>query len=194
VLGVAAGDAPVGEDDPRGAQRVRGQPVQAAEDPETAAERQARDPDGRAATARDRQAVRVEGVVDVAEPRPRADRRRAVRDLHRAQRRDVDDDALGRGAPREAVPAAADCHREPGAARERERRGDVLRAGAADDRRRAGVAEARDRRPAERLVARPARPHDLTGDGGLEAAPVGLRERVRHAPMVANRRVRRPRA
>ena len=95
------------------APRVRGQPVEAAEDPEAAAEREPGDADGRAAAGRDRDAVGVERVVDVAEQRAGADRARpsATATASAATRRSH---ARGRGAPREAVPAAADRERQPG--------------------------------------------------------------------------------
>ena len=79
---VAAHLAPVGQDDLGRAQRVGGQPMEAAEDPEPAAEGEPGDADGRAAPARDRHAVRVERVVDVAEQRARADRRPPVGNRH----------------------------------------------------------------------------------------------------------------
>ena len=164
---VGVDDPPVGEHDLRRAQAVRGQPVQAAEDPEAAAEREAGDADGRAAAGRDRAPAGVERVVDRAQPRAGADRRALALDADRVQRRDVDDDALRGRAAREAVPAAANRQRQPCRAGEGERRGDVRRARAQDDRSRADVFEAGERRPPQRVVGGRAGPHDLTGDGLL---------------------------
>ena len=75
---VAVDDAAVGEDDLRGGELVAGEPVPAAEDAEAAAEDEPGDPDGRAAAGGDRDAVRLQRVVDVAQPRPGADRRDAL--------------------------------------------------------------------------------------------------------------------
>ena len=72
---VAVDDAAVGEDDLRGGELVAGEPVPAAEDAEAAAEDEPGDPDGRSAAGGDRDAVRLQRVVDVAQPRPGADRR-----------------------------------------------------------------------------------------------------------------------
>ena len=90
--------------------------------------------------------------------------RQAVLDHDRAQRRDVDHHALRRRAPREAVPAAANRHRQARRACEGERRGDVLRALAQHDGGRVDAGEARDRRPPEHVVGGCARPHHVTGD------------------------------
>ena len=98
---------PSAQHDLGGQQLVAQQPVAAAQDPQPAAEREPGDADVRAAAGRDRDAVRVERVVDRAEPRARPDRRGAVVDAHGAHRRDVDHDALRRRAAGEAVAAAA---------------------------------------------------------------------------------------
>ena len=82
-------------------QLVGREAVRAAEDPEPAAEREARDADGRPAPGGDRQAVCVERVVHGAEPRPGADGHHAVGDRHGVHRRYVDHDSGGASsAPR----------------------------------------------------------------------------------------------
>ena len=159
---VAAHRAAVGEHDLGGDQRVRGQPVEAAEDPEPAAERQPGDADGRAAARRDRDAVGVERVVDVAQERAGADRRPPVGDGHGAHRRHVDQHARGRGAPGEAVPAAAHRERQPSGARMGDRLGDLLRSGAREGHRRTDVLEA--------------------GEGGVHA-PAIKRKATRREPL-----------
>ncbi len=154
---VAVGDLehpPVGQHDLGAEELVAGQPVRAPEDPQAAAERQPGDPHGRPAAAGDRQAVRVERVVDVAEPRAGADRRHPVLDAHGAHRAHVDEQPLRRRAPAEAVPAAARRHGEPVAAGVRERLGHVGRAATARDRLRPHVLQQRDRRPPQGVVLR----------------------------------------
>ena len=139
---VAAHLAPVGQDDLGRAQRVGGQPVEAAEDPEPAAEGEPGDADGRAAPARDRHAVGVERVVDVAEQRARSDRRPPVANRHPVEERDVDQHAVRRRAAGEAVAAAAHRDGQPVGRGELEGGGDVLRSPAGDDRLGLDVSEA----------------------------------------------------
>jgi hypothetical protein len=85
---------------------VGGEPVFATEDSEPAAERQPGDPDRWAGAGGNRQAVRVELLVDVAEQCPGFDRDEAVGDRDRTHLAEVDQDSGSRGAAGEAVPAA----------------------------------------------------------------------------------------
>ena len=142
---VAAHLAPVGQDHLGCAQRVGGQPVEAAEEPEPAAQREAGDADGRAAPGRDRHAVSVELVVDVAEQRARPDRRPPVGDRHAVERRDVDQHAVRRGAAAEAVPAAARRDRQSVRRGMLEGGSDVAWIAARDDRLGLDVSEAGER-------------------------------------------------
>ena len=73
VLRVGDEDLPVGGDDLDGDEVVGGEPPGARGEPEAAAERVAADPDAGAGAGGDREPVRAERVVDVAEPRSRAD-------------------------------------------------------------------------------------------------------------------------
>ena len=111
---VAGHGAAVGQRHLRGAQGVRGQPVAAAEDPQPAAEGQAGDADVRPAAGRDRDPVRRERVVDVAQPRAGPDHGGALGVLDRVQRGDVEHEPVARRRPAgEAVAAAARRHGQP---------------------------------------------------------------------------------
>ena len=110
-------DRPVVQDDARGDELVAREAVQPAEDADPAAEREPRDADRRAAARGDRPAVGLQRVVDLAEPRARADRDRLLVDLDRSHRAGVDQDAGRRRMAGEVVPAAADRDRLPSFAR-----------------------------------------------------------------------------
>ncbi len=125
TLLVAGHDAPVGEHDLRADELVRREPVPTAEDPEPAAEREPGDAHRRPAAGGDREAALVERVVDVDEQRAGADGREPVGDRDRAHRGDVDDDPRRRGAPGEAVAAAAHRRRQARGARKGDRGDDV---------------------------------------------------------------------
>jgi hypothetical protein len=152
ALVVAPEDAPVGQDDLGSQQLVGGQSVPTAEDPDPSAERQAGDADGRPAAGGYRAPVLLEHVVDVPELGTGAHGDRAVLDLDRIQRAEVDEDAGGRRAAREAMTAGAD--RQFGSRTARELHGvdDVVRRPAARDRLRPNVPEARHHRLAQQLV------------------------------------------
>ena len=171
---VAVDDAAVGEHHPCGDELVAGQPVLAAEDPQPAAEHEAGDPDRRAAARRDRHAVRIERVIDVAEPCAGADRRHPVADRHAVDRGDVDQHPLGRGAAGEAVPAGAHRQLESAAAGGRDRLGHVGGRRAARDRLRPEVVEEPERRPA--TASYPSVPG--TQDAHAEPSPIGGPSRV----------------
>ena len=153
----------------------------AAEDPQSAAEREPGDPHVRAAAGCDRRAALVQRVVDLAEPRPRAHAGDAAGDRHGAHRPDVHDDPRGRRAPREAVAAAADRDLDPRPARERDRLRDVLGVAAEHDGPRPDVVEAADRRLAQRLVVRRAGDDDLARDRASQRVELRSRSRRREA-------------
>ena len=195
AIRVAGHGAAVGQRHLRGAQGIRGQPVAAAEDPQPAAEGQAGDADVRPAAGRDRDPVRRERVVDVAQPRAGPDHGGALGVLDRVQGRDVEHEPGARRRPAgEAVAAAARRHGQPRGRGERERRGGVALARAADDGLRSHVREVRDRRAARGVVARRVRQDDLAVEGVLQGAPVrdGHPVTVRDGRRRAQARRRRP--
>lgn len=72
-----------------------GQTVLATENPDSAAERKARDPDRGAGAGSDREPERLEAIVDLAQLRTRSHRRNAVGDRHGTHWADVDQDPVG---------------------------------------------------------------------------------------------------
>ena len=170
---VAVDDAAVGEDDLRRGELVAGEPVAAAEDAEAAAEHEPGDPDGRAAAGGDRDAVRLQRVVDVAQPRPGADRRDASPSetasigltsmrIPRVEER-----------PAKQWPPERTARSQAGAAGEGDRLGDVGGRGAAHDGLRADVMEMPDRRPAYGLVPVRTRDQDVARDCAPEVGDAG---------------------
>ena len=141
VVVVALEDAAVGEHDLRPDEVVGGDAVLPSEDPEAAAQGQPRHPDRRAGAAGDREVVVLQGLVDLAEARAGAHRGHAFGDRHRPHRRDVHEQAPGRGVGREAVPAGAGRELQAVPASERDRLCGVLGAGAGHDGRRPDVTE-----------------------------------------------------
>src|SRR5688572_5325784 len=133
-------------------QAVRGEPVFAAEDAEPAAQGEAGDSDRRTASGRDGEAVFVQRVVHVSEPGASSYPHHAAGDRHRAHWAYIDYDPLGRGAPCEAVPAAADHRLKSRAPGEGDRLGNVLRSLAKHEGLRLDVLEAGYGRSAGLLV------------------------------------------
>ena len=134
-------DAAVGEDDLRPHQVVGGDPVLPPQDPETAAERQARHAHGRTCAGRDGEAVALKGVVHHAEPRAGSHGREAAGHRHRTHGAHVDDDPPRGGMPGEAMAAAPDRHVQTMPAGERDRLGGVLGGRAHDERLRRHLVE-----------------------------------------------------
>ena len=114
--------------------------IAAPEQADAATQREAGDADGRPAAARQCAPVRGERVVELAQPHPGAHGHAAVAHGDRAHRRQVDQQAARRGATLEAVAAGPDGDRHPFPPGER--RGHLLRRGAAGDDPRAHVLEA----------------------------------------------------
>ena len=107
----AVDDLAAAQNDARAEHLVAREAVQAPEDADPAAEREARDADGRAAPRGDRAPVRRERVVELAEPHARADGHGVAVDVDRAHRARVDQHACGRRGAGEVVTAAADRER-----------------------------------------------------------------------------------
>ncbi len=104
---VAIHHAAVGEHDLGSEQLVGGQAVLPAEDPESTAQREARDPNRRTRAGSQGQASLIQRGVDLAKPCAGTDGGDAVRHGDRAYGGDVDHDSFARRSSREAVPAAA---------------------------------------------------------------------------------------
>ncbi len=156
--------------DRRSDELVGGEPVPATEDAEATAERQPGDPDRRADAGRDRQAVTVKPVVDVAEQCSGLDRGEGVGDRDGAHLAQVDQDSAGRRAAGEAVPAAPRSDVGSYSSCERDRLGHVCRGPAPDGRFRGDVLELRPGGLAQGLeVGRVAR-NDTPLNNGLERA------------------------
>jgi hypothetical protein len=127
--------------------------------------------------------VRLESVIDVAEPRAGADRHDAVADGDLVHPADVEDDARGGGAPGEAVATGPHRELESFVAGERDRLGDIGRRGAQHHDLRTDVVEAPDRRPADGLVRVLAGDHDLACDRAPKVHGSRLRALSQAAPL-----------
>jgi hypothetical protein len=134
VVLVALQDAAVGQHDLRPGKVIGRHAVGPAEDPEPAAQRQTRDPHGRARPRPDREATSLKRVIHGAETGAGTHPRHTPRDRHRPDARHIDHDTAGRGVPREAVPSAAHRALDAVPGEEQDRLGDILGAGAQHDR------------------------------------------------------------
>jgi hypothetical protein len=185
---VAPDHAPVGQHDLSREQLVGRQSVAPAEDADPASEHQTRDAHRRSAAAGDRPSLRVQRVVELAEPGAGPDRHGVAGDRDRAQTAEVDESAGGRGRPGEAMTTRADRDAGARAACERQHLGDVLGRSAAHDRLRPELPETRHRRPAQPLVPRRPLKHDLTRDRIVERRPVRCRRGRAHRGGSSHRR------
>ena len=160
--------------DLRGAQAVRGQPVRRPRIPSPPPSVRPAMPTSGPQPAGIVHPVRRERVVDVAEPRAGADRRRRPRRLDRVQRGDVE-----RRARRSSTSARRSsgrrCAAPPAGPRPRRTRAPRRRRARSRSGRRPAAATSRevgDRRAARGVVARRVRQDDLAVEGVLQGAPV----------------------
>jgi hypothetical protein len=156
--------------------------VLASKDAKTAAQSEARDPDGRPAAGGDGETVLIQCIVQITQARPGTNSRHVAGDRHRAHRTDVDDNPFRRGVPWEAVSPAPDRRAQPRAPSEANRLGDIFRGLATDDRPRPHVVEAGVGRLANGVVAGRVGEDYLTPDHVLQSIPV--RNRGIHDPIL----------
>jgi hypothetical protein len=199
---VARHDAPVGEHDGRGLERVARQPEPPADDPLTASERQPADPDRGARADRDNGARVREARRDVDHLRARADRRGSRAGSDRRHLRDVDHDPVRERVPAVAVSAASRGEGKVVVAREQDRPRDVACCRRHHDRARTHVVETRVVGQARDGVPGSAGPDQPTVEAGGEIVPWDARgsaarrraRRDRRSGRGRGRRARRSRA
>ena len=174
VAGVAIDDAAVGEHDLGSEELIRSQAVLAAEDSESSAQCEARNPNRRARACRKSQASLIQGCVNVAEPCAGTNGGDAVLHGDRMDRCDVDHDSVGRRSSRAGVPAAARRCRQSRTDSQPQRLGDVVWAPAQDDGLRAHTVETCfERLPHRVVVGRPGQ-HNGARDPLLQPVPIRI--------------------
>ena len=174
VAGVAIDDAAVGEHDLGSEELIRSQAVLAAEDPESSAQCEARNPNRRTRACRKSQASLIQRCVNVAEQRAGTNGGDAVLHGDRMHRCDVDHDSLARRSSRAGVPAAARRCRQSRTDSQPQRLGDVVCARAQDDGLRAHTVETCfERLPHRVVVGRPGQ-HNGARDPLLQPVPIRI--------------------
>jgi len=174
ALLVALHHSPVGQHHLCRDELVRGESLAATQQSKPAAECLAGDPDRGAAAARDRDFASGQSGVEVAEPEAGPHSGQAARDLQEVHRREVQHHPGARRAPSEVVPSAPYRDLDTRATSERDRLGHVLGRAARHHGPRADMVEARNLRPAHRVVSRGAGEDDLALESRRQVLPNGV--------------------